>query len=609
MLPDVHAPRRLSPRLASLARRGLVLLLTLSCCLPAWPAGEEGVRYRASMGGLGDAALRSLLESVSDTFSLADRPPPTEGLLRQRVERDLPVMVQALRSRGYLDAKVAGAVENQAGPQGARANARFTVETGRLYKLRQSSIVEAGAGRVQLPTPGEIGLRPGLPAESRLFLEADDALLLWLGHRGYPLARIVGRRVRSFRAESAVEAEYRVETGPALRFGGLRVRGLRTVDESYLRTQVPWRPGARFDTALLPEFQRRLTLSRVFASARVTPASTASADGTLPVEVLVAERKHRSIEVGASYKTDVGAGSKLAWENRNFRGRGERLAARAELTGIGFQTATSYRKPGFGRPDQTLMLELNLADDTPEAYHSRNVGLSAGVERMLGARRFARAGVASKFSEVTQLGRRDSFQMLMFPLQLEDDTSDDILDPTRGYRLELRVVPSVDPFGDGVEFVRSTARMSGYWRLGDDDRLVLATRGVLGSVAGASRLDVPADERFYAGGGNSVRGYAYQSVGPGDGLQTRGGRSLAEFSLELRLKTAESMGVVGFLDGGGAFESELPDFSGRVLWGAGLGYRYYTPVGPVRIDVAVPLDKRRGIDSDYQVYFSVGQAF
>jgi len=122
-------------------------------------------------------------------------------------------------------------------------------------------------------------------------------------------------------------------------------------------------------------------------------------------------------------------------------------------------------------------------------------------------------------------------------------------------------------------------------------------------------MDVPADERFYAGGGGSIRGYSYQSVGPLSGGDPVGGRSLLELSTELRLRLGERFGFVGFLDGGSAFGAAFPDFDEELLWGTGLGFRYFTAVGPLRLDFAVPLDRRHGIDDAFQVYISLGQAF
>ena len=131
----------------------------------------------------------------------------------------------------------------------------------------------------------------------------------------------------------------------------------------------------------------------------------------------------------------------------------------------------------------------------------------------------------------------------------------------------------------------------------------------MGATSGAERDEIPADIRFYAGGGGSIRGYAYKSVGPRHENQPLGGRSVAGLSSELRMNVTDTMGFAAFVDGGGVFESSFPDFGETFRWGAGLGLRYLTPVGPLRLDIGVPLNRREGIDNSFQVYVSLGQAF
>jgi translocation and assembly module TamA len=128
-------------------------------------------------------------------------------------------------------------------------------------------------------------------------------------------------------------------------------------------------------------------------------------------------------------------------------------------------------------------------------------------------------------------------------------------------------------------------------------------------MSGAERDEIPADIRFYAGGGGSIRGYAYQSVGPTQNNEPIGGRSLITMSAELRIKITEKMGLVAFVDGGSAFESAFQDFEETLQWGGGLGFRYFTAIGPLRLDVGIPINRRAGIDDSFQIYVSIGQAF
>jgi translocation and assembly module TamA len=254
-------------------------------------------------------------------------------------------------------------------------------------------------------------------------------------------------------------------------------------------------------------------------------------------------------------------------------------------------------------------LSARLADDEPEAYSSRNFKSTSVLERSVTDELKLGGGLGFKLSRVTQLGETNRYSYLLFPLSLELDKSDDLLDPSRGDRLGLQVTPNWDPFRGNSDFAKGYGRYRHYLQILKEPATVLAGGIGVGGIAGADSSQVPADERFYAGGGGSIRGYAFQTVSPlKDGVPV-GGNYLIELSFELRLKVSEQFGLVAFLDGGNAFAAPDPDFSQGLLWGTGVGLRYYSPVGPFRLDIGFPLDRRPGLDDRFQVYVSLGQAF
>ncbi len=191
------------------------------------------------------------------------------------------------------------------------------------------------------------------------------------------------------------------------------------------------------------------------------------------------------------------------------------------------------------------------------------------------------------------------------PISLTYDGSDNLLDPHRGFRLTGRASPELSFNGDIFGYMKLQAEASAYLPLGD--RVTLAGRGHVGTIAGAAQRDIAPTRRFYAGGGGSVRGYGFQAVGPqaADGTPT-GGDSIVEASAEVRVRFGD-FGVVPFFDAGEVDTSLVPRFR-NVRYGAGLGFRYYTGFGPVRIDVATPANPRPG-DARVQFYVSIGQAF
>ncbi|MCB1376374.1 MAG: BamA/TamA family outer membrane protein, partial [Rhodobacteraceae bacterium] len=197
--------------------------------------------------------------------------------------------------------------------------------------------------------------------------------------------------------------------------------------------------------------------------------------------------------------------------------------------------------------------------------------------------------------------------LVSIPLEYVYDGRDNRLNPTSGFRFLANAEPTYDIFS-GATFLKLKSEASAYYGVDADDRFVLAGRVAGGSILGAPLTAVPADRRFYSGGGGSVRGYAYQGIGPRDANGTpTGGLSYAETSVEMRIKINDSFGIVPFVDAGTVSTKQFPDFS-DVRIGAGLGIRYLTPFGPLRIDAAVPINRRTG-DPRFGIYAGIGQAF
>jgi translocation and assembly module TamA len=222
-----------------------------------------------------------------------------------------------------------------------------------------------------------------------------------------------------------------------------------------------------------------------------------------------------------------------------------------------------------------------------------------------------RGGLGFRASRVEHLVEDERVALLLVPLQFDWDTSDDLLDPGRGGRLGLKFAPFFDIFLSDFAFLKGYASYARYVRLLRRPSIVFASRAALGAMTGAARDSIPADLRFYAGGGGSVRGIPFQTAGPLNEADEEplGGRSLLELSAELRVKVTKTIGFVTFVDGGSAFEAKFPDLEESLRWGAGVGLRYFTPIGPLRLDVALPLNRREDIDDRFQIYVSIGQAF
>ncbi len=575
----------------------LGLLLAAS---PRWV--EAAASYRVRFLHVPERSLRAELSEVSEALELREQPPPTEMLLLARGERDRDRLLDVLRARGYYDARLAVRL---AGPAEKR-RLIFDITSGPRYRI---GAVEVSAAALRLPTPAQLGLRPGQPARADFALEAERALLRAVRQHGYPFPRLVTRTYRIDTNQALLQVELRVDPGERATFGASTVTGLVRVAESYVRGELAWREGEVFDPELVEDTRSSLARAGLFSALALELPDHVAEDGSLPMKLSLRERRRRTISATVGYKTDEGAGAGAQWEHRNLFGGAERLRLKALWAEQAQSGEIIFTQPQFAHTAQQLDLSLRVADEQPEAYDSRNVRAAATLERRWNRKWTGRVGTALRYTRIDQLDEKDDFLLFSLPGRLSWNTSDDPLDASRGHVVLLEEEPFYDALAGDVVFLKSSLRAQTYSSLNRARSWVLAGRAAVGGIAWAGRSTLPADELFYAGGGASIRGYAYQSVGPLVDDQPEGGRSLFESSAELRWRMTRNVGLVTFVDGGSAFASAAPDFDETLRWGTGFGVRYYTPIGPLRVDVGFPLDRRPELDKSHQIYVSLGQAF
>jgi translocation and assembly module TamA len=524
------------------------------------------------------------------------------------VERDVPRLVNLLKSAGYFGAQVTTTIDSKAEP----LEVTFKVESGPVYRLKSLKIQTATESREhppELPGAKELGFVLGEPVRAGTLVEGEVKLLSLLRGRGFPFPEITERRVVVDHDDRSLEVTLAVAPGPEARFGPTTVQGLDLVERDLVEGKIPWRQGDRYNGDLVAQLQRRLAETGLFSVVQVASAHSLDEGGELPVTVTVTEGKQRTVSAGVGYRTDEGLGTTASWEHRNLFHRAERLTFTATVADMVKALEASYRKPTLGREERRLVLGLRVAEEYPEAYSSRSIASTARLEQDIARGMTVGGGVGFKLSDVGQRGEDKSFASLSFPLSFGWDVSNDLLNPTRGGRLVVQFAPYQDLITTDLRFLKMYASTTRYLEVTSAPSLVLASRAAAGTIMGASRFSIPADERFYAGGGGSIRGYPYQTVGPLVDEKPVGGRSVAELSFEARLRVTERFGLVAFLDGGTAFAAGLLESDEAFRWGTGAGFRYFTAIGPFRLDVGFPLDRRSGVDDSFQFYVSLGQAF
>lgn len=577
--------------------RCLFLLLWMGSSAAAETPASYTVRFR----DVPEWGMRALLEDRCETYALQKYPPPTEMLLRRRAEQDLPAVRAVLQSAGYYGAEPTADVVTT-----TPRRVVFHLNPGPRYRVGELSV---NAAPVELPRLRTFGWKRGEPARAAALLATEAECLAYVRAQGYPFPRWTSRLYTPDHERHALDVNLTLDPGEHAVWGETSITGLVRVTEGFVRNELALPAGSPFKPAQVIETQTRLIRLGLFSAVNLTPADAMDEDGRLPLTLSLRERRPRTISAGVRYTTDEGYGARVEWEHRNLFSRAERLRLAVDVGETLYAAEARFTIPQFRQPRQKLTFSARAADESPGAYESRSVRGLAQLEREWRQVFWLRAGTGFRLSAVDQFDEDNNYIFLTFPLDADWNTSGNPLDPRRGHRLLAHVEPFYDLETMDRAFVKSAVTLNRYQRLTRDRTWLLAGRVTAGSIVGQGERSVPADERFYAGGGSSVRGYAYQSVGPLKDGDPLGGRSLIETSVELRAHVTETLGFVLFLDGGAAFTTATPDFSETLRWGTGVGLRYFTPVGPLRADIGFPLDRRPDIDKSYQFYLSLGQSF
>ncbi len=575
----------------------------------AAPIAAEAVDYRVVFAGDSAADLVDKAREASQLVSLAERPPASLSALEKRAERDLDGLRKVLRAEGYYGADVSFAIDRSTDP----VTVTLTVRAGPPYNFVPPRVLfeapSEGISRLDLSAPLR-SLEAGAPARAVAVVEAETAIVAALNAGGFPHASAAPREVIVDHAAQTVRVTFRIVPGAFARFGDTTISGSEQADVAFVRRRIKWTRGERYDPRLVQQTRRALSQTRLFNRIRITHADAVDDGGALAMEINVDDARPRIIGAGVGYSSNEGPGARGFWEHRNLFGAGERL--RLELGGnFARRGATGeFVVPDVLTTDQSLIAAMSLAQEDTEAFESESIETSLLIERPFSRSLAGRAGVTIERSFVKEDNQSDRFLLVGLPLQLLWDGTDDALDPTRGARARAFVTPFVGPLGSDLTFVSARIEPSAYVLLDENRRVVLAGWSTVGTIGGASTEDLPADHRFFSGGGGSVRGYGFQLVGPldeaGDPL---GGRSIFEVGAEIRARVYGDFGGVLFLEGGNVFDSEVPSFDEELLFGAGFGIRYFSGIGPIRFDVAFPLDDRGDVDDPFQIYVSIGQAF
>jgi translocation and assembly module TamA len=612
------------------------------------PPSQDALPYSLNFVVAGENKnLVQTLKDASTLQSLQGDPPPDAPSLVSRAEADLPRLIDALWGAGFYNARVtinvAGApLQLQAqrsnaavqAATGYRARALVPVEVqvdpGTLFTLRDVAVLDARTGRPfptgELP-PRVVKIEPGDPARSADILAAEARIVDHFRAQSRPFAKVQQRDPVVFHPSQAMDISLKVAPGPRAGIGPIAIQGLQNVDPAVVRSFIYTEPGDPYSPAALASMRKSITQIEALASVRIREAETLDAYGNLPLFVDLTERQPRVIGASAQYSTTDGPALRAYWAHRNLFGGAERLRLEGNLfyltedggqpdrdedpswDDLGGRFRASFLKPALWGTRNDLLVDGLVERDRTEGYTSRLVNGTAAIRHRFSETFSIQGGIEIERGQTSDILGQIDYRLVGLPVSVSYDSTDNPLNPTEGIRLIASVTPYPEFLGSSVPITVARGTASAYFSLDEESRYVLAGRLGLGSIVGADLEDIPANRRFFAGGGGSVRGFGYRSLSPTFLGEPIGGRSLLEASVEARIKVTDTIGIVPFVDAGTAFASSYPDFDESIRVSAGLGLRYYTGIGPIRLDVATPLIRERGDDRSFAIYVGIGQAF
>ncbi len=574
----------------------------------------QAAEFKATVEGPIDRALR---EEIEQTIGETKGAPQNALDARRRARGAADDATQLLRSEGYYEGRADPDISTSEPP---KAIVRIT--PGRRFRLAGGDIAWSGvapAPTVAAAVTAALKLTPGGPGRAADVIAAEGRAVAALQAHGYADAQPQPREVVVDYADQSVTPTYRLAAGAPVRMGRVEITGTSRSRLRFVRNLAPWRPGDIYSPAKLAKLEQRLLDPGVFESATVTLAPIAQTrDGLRPVLVVLSDRKASTLELGAGYSTNNGSGFDAKYILYNRLGRADSETFLMRGYDIQQKLDAELALPHWLRADQILKVGGGLLGDRTAAYTDIGGGVRLDVERHFTKTTYITLGAAFDYASTRE---KTAVNLLATPVGQDLklvittglaafalDRSNDPLNPTRGWRLEARVEPTWITGDRTIAYLRAQTQASAYLPLTVGAGTVLAARFKIGSILGGKIPDVPADRRFFVGGGGSVRGYGYQGVGPRLSDNTpQGGLSAVEASVEVRQHVIQDWGVVAFVDTGAVGTGPTPAFTGYGV-GAGVGVRYNLGFAPLRVDIATPLKPRAG-DSRIHVYVSIGQSF
>ncbi len=555
----------------------------------------ERISYVVNFVGLEDPETLEALKSASQLIALQKKKPSSAQALKFRAESDFPSLLKILQNYGYLEAELDLQMEKLQ----VLYAVNIQISPGPRYQIEKYEALPAL----------ELGLCLEGPLIAQKILDTDLKLLKLLSEKAYPFAAIKKREIIADGETKTAKVLVEVEKGPLSYFGPVTVNGLKNVRPQFVEKKLEWEEKQPYNSRIVSDVQKELMDTGLFNSVYITHPQIPDENQSLPMNVDLVEAKHKSINVAASFQMTYGPGIAFGWENRNLGGMGRKLSLSLDLAQHNHSGTASLISPDFARPGQDFMIQAEAASEEVTAFDDRNYHLLVQIQRPFGESLKGSLGVKPEVMKIKKSAGNGTFFVLQVPFSLKYSTSDNALHATSGNSFEYQAVAALNIKEKSNPYLSQNFTYCSYIPMFNKDFLVLAQRVCLQTIFSSTLDVIPVPKRILGGSEDILRGYRYATVSPLENGLPLGGRSAIYYSLEPRFRFSESIGIVPFFDFGNVFNSSLPDFKGKWVKSLGLGFRYFSFLGPLRIDLAFPLDRRQDLDPSWWIFASVGQSF
>lgn len=576
-------------------------------CLFLWLIGPlEATEFkgvRVAISGQADRKLKEqLLKSTSIPYLPQGQQTWQRTQLLKAIQEEVPRWIKILHGFGYYDAQIRTRLRS------ASHNwiIELQISPGACYYI-EDIIFEEYTSKGLQPLVLPVALKMHQKAIAETISHMEKEVLNYYRNTGYADAEISHKQIEIHPADKSVHIKWVLNRSTYYLFGPTDTMGLKLINPRIVQRKILFREGTPYNQLLVEQSQADLENTGQFNQVQLTPNWSQEKENRLPLLLSLSEVKRRSLAFGVNIATDSGFGTKFLWENRNLTGNGDLLAFRALRSDRQKKAYWLYNRPDIFESHTDLRCQIEYNDEITKGYDENDWEVGVFFDRKFHKRLKFSYGPNVQFLKTTNTFDNSYKTLLSLVTSTTWTNIDNPLKPVSGRFHQIQVSPYTTVEKNATTFLKIILKNGFYQPINDD--FILGFGLQIGSILGASRRDIPPPLRFFEGGQNSFRGYAYKSVSPlTDNDSPLGGRSFLLFTLEPRWQVNQDFSLIPFYETGRVYTRGHPELLQKNLQSVGLGFSWDTIVGPVRFDVAFPLDRRQSIDSAFQLYLSIGSS-